>query len=74
MSSSASQAQRKAALLPSTVLVKLVPLTPTKAATCAPSTVAARALRFSSTTRFFFCGIMLEVPATLSGKRSVANS
>ncbi len=60
--------------LPSPVWVKLVPLMVAAEATSEPSTWPVRPLRYSRTTGFFFCGMMLEVPATLSGKSMRANS
>src|SRR5690606_34936144 len=69
-----SQKPRMLSRLPSPVWVKLVPLMVAAEATSEPSTWPVRPLRYSRTTGFFFCGMMLEVPATLSGKSMRANS
>ncbi len=73
-SSAHSQKPRMLSRLPSPVCEKFVPLMVDSAAVSRPVRWAPLPFRYSSTTGFFFCGMMLDVPATLSGKSINPNS
>ena len=61
-------------LLPSPLCVKWVPFTAVMEAVNSAIRWLVLPFKYSTTTGFFFCGMMLDVPATRSGKWMSPNS